>query len=306
MKKLLRILAVCLLIAMAAGLVKIMMGQYQKDAERQALFDQLHEEARPYEREIAEIRKELERKKRQISPKQNCGGVVMTFQPESTDDLDIIAGLAAKYKFTPSLLLNVNVKAELLEAAQETGYELILSASPLNWQQISRFRQANSFSTFLLRNTDEAADSLTQLAQAGFTGMVRYTTRCANGVMENKLPCINYIFVRSNTQSILTYLDSYAADRETLMLVFEMSALRSEKMTVDGMEFFIAQIQEYIEMESLEYQSAEPMLETVRILAATSAARREQYDIDEAEAQKRIEALQNSIHEIYKKLNSEE
>ena len=128
MKKTASYIVVLLLTAVLAGMFFVNHRQAQR---RAAHMQQLQAEARPYEREIKEIRSELAQRERAIKTQTDTSGILFGFLPTSTDDFAEIDKLASAHAITPVILLDCSQEKEALTAilknTVDRNYEVVLA-----------------------------------------------------------------------------------------------------------------------------------------------------------------------------------
>lgn len=153
MKKTASYIVVLLLTAVLAGMFFVNRRQAQR---RAAHMQQLQAEARPYEREIKEIRSELAQRERAIKTQTDTSGILFGFVPTSTDDFAEIDKLASAHAITPVILLDCSQEKEALTAilknTVDRNYEVVLAGL--------------QFDDDILQTADEMKDTLAQLDDA--------------------------------------------------------------------------------------------------------------------------------------------
>lgn len=293
------VLAVILCMALAALLILLLVKNNDQEKSKTEHLSALENEANERRSRIAEIRKDLAARKKQLESTGGEGMMLVGYLPVD-DNLDSIAEQADAYGFEPVILVNVSTKnaADIYAAASERGWSIVLTSRTLNdevFEAIRQFRSttAKQADTFLIRSADDNQENLEKLAAEGFTCCIRY----ADADEVESLPDMTYLeysFLQTSKFSIEKRLDELESSVTPLLFAFDMSTIDSDAIATD-----VAMMAERVNGGQLSWFT----LSAARTASESSAdelrERQEEYNKYAAEKQKEIDKLQKEIDDIY-------
>ena len=315
MKKTVSCVVVLLLAAVLAGLLVVNRRQDQRHA---AHMQQLQAEARPYEREISQIRSDLAQREQAIQTSDDTSGILFGFVPTTVDDLAQIDKLAAAYDIAPVIILDCSQEkatlTALLQKAAARNYEVVFAGLQFDEDILQTADELKALlaqtdehqsPAFLLRRTVDTKANRQLLQQHGYTDLILYTDSLQSGMLDNGDPYICYGFFRSPS-----YYPDYLAQivsAHTMMLAsFDFAAIHDGTLKITDVENFIALADKRKTADELRYMGRlSSAFQAAADQNATQQERQEAYETYQAEQEKRIAELEEKINAIYDHWNEE-
>lgn len=292
---------------LAVGLGAALNFSYQRDRALQQHLLRLEQEARPYQMELVKIKGELRDASRDLNAGHELPQLVPGVQPVEADDIRRIKAVAQDYSISPTLVLDPTAEAfgDILAAASQTGWEVMLTVSPFGEGAMSAVRAGRRAvqnaglplsDAFLLRSTDYSEHSVSRLRSAGFRAFTRYQESIASETDANGLAWFNYIYYRSREADLSRWLSKLFGGQGALLVTVEMEALRNGALTADELRAILSDLNQYAKDRKFEYASSAAVVGQIDSAEGKEAA---QYDAYTAERQARIEELRGIIASIY-------
>ena len=308
MKKTASYIVVLLLTAVLAGMFFVNHRQAQR---RAAHMQQLQAEARPYEREIKEIRLELAQRERAIKTQTDTSGILFGFLPTSTDDFAEIDKLASAHAITPVILLDCSQEKEALTAilknTVDRNYEVVLAGLQFDdnilqtademKDTLAQLNDAKS-PAFLLRSNENTEENRNLLNEHGYTELILYDDSLQAGMQENGKPYICYGFFRQPVY-YSDYISQVVTAHTIMLAAFNFSTIQSGTLQISDVERFMTMADDRKAANELRYVDLNSAFQAVADQNATRQERQETYEKYEAEQEKRIQELEEKISAIY-------
>ena len=308
MKKTASYIVVLLLTAVLAGMFFVNHRQAQR---RAAHMQQLQAEARPYEREIKEIRLELAQRERAIKTQTDTSGILFGFLPTSTDDFAEIDKLASAHAITPVILLDCSQEKEALTAilknTVDRNYEVVLAGLQFDdnilqtademKDTLAQLNDAKS-PAFLLRSNENTEENRNLLNEHGYTELILYDDSLQAGMQENGKPYICYGFFRQPVY-YSDYISQVVTAHTIMLAAFNFSTIQSGTLQISDVERFMTMADDRKAANELRYVDLNSAFQAVADQNTTQQERQESYEKYEAEQKKRIQELEEKISAIY-------
>ncbi len=280
-----------------------------EEQQRQHVFE-LQAEARPYEVELETIKSELRTAEKRFFSTHETACLALGVRAVEESDIAWIETLLRGRGISPVLVLDCESEkfAEILDAASETGWEIMLTTSPLNaktnplitsaMDQIKE-RELPDSNVFLLRNSDDSAEAVAMLDSDGFSGFARYQSTAGSGIAENGLPWFSYIYYRSVQINLSTWLSSLIGNSGAMIITLDMEAIHSGALTEESVKAFLSAVEQYASEGNLKFTSTGEIIQEINLANASKEERQKMYDEYVAERQTRIDELNGIIDGIY-------
>lgn len=296
-----------IVILLAGALGYVMYMEQQASAAETARLEALAEEARPYLEEQEAIRSELASSVNHYSTSRNVGIALVGYDLESPSDLEMIERHASTYNIRPVLVLDVTGynpnysynMDRMVEAINETDYEVVLTASQFDPELLARIEPLrnelhNDGNCFLLRNTDDSEYNLSLIAQAGFQSCIRYVDNSNTVIRKDGLVCLSYSYITSSDVDITSRLERLNNSSLTTMFVFSM-----EDLDEDVIVFNLDLIDNDMLDGGMEYQNLKGAVDQAYEDSRSQEERQAEYRAYADEQMERMAELQRIVREIY-------
>lgn len=248
-------------------------------------MEDLKAQADAYERELLDIRLELEEREEAASTVYDCGSVLIGYSISQKDDLEQANGI---------LVLDCADGEELLTAAKETGREIILTCSSFDKGQIVTAKKLTDSNAFLLIPKLDIENNHQALRGLGFTVIVRYLSYTKAVLADDSTAQFPYQSVKTETYDLETRLQELEEQHEAQLFLIDCTL---SKTVLDS---FLETVQVYVENGSLQYETVEEMEQIIREAETVRQERQAEYDTYYIKQQARIDRLNNLIQNIYR------
>lgn len=308
MQSLRRWLVRVLCLGLACLLAVLLVRYHRSERAHDAHIAQLRKEAERYEARLKEIEKELDAAKNAVGSENTTGMLLLAFQVQSSDDLQLIAEKGEQYSFTPVIVLDAgapNADA-LLRAAADAGYEIALTADPFETDtarhaaalrgRLSGEQAASDSGMFLLREAYESEDNLALVEDAGFYGCISYRTHAEFSAAHPDFALLQYSYLRDAAFSVQKRLTALSDGSEALMFVFDLSA---EAITPETVDRFLSEICGYASGHDTSISTLAQTREAIRQNRQNIRSGQSEYETLLAERQAEIDELNEKLDEIY-------
>lgn len=294
-----------------ACVLAVLLVRYQRsEREHDAHLAQLHREAERYEARLKAIQKELDAAKNDVGSENKTGMILIAFQAQSTDDLRRIDAYAEQYAFAPVIVLDAEASGaeRLLRAADDAGYETVLTAEPFGEETPQRAaalqngrgdeNDAPDGELFLLREAYESEENLALLEAAGFAGCISYRSHADFSAAHPAFAMMQYSYLRNASFSVQKRLSALSDGGEALMFVFDLGAA---ELTPEAVDRFLSAICGYAEAHGAQIAAVAQTVEAIRQNRVNTASGQAAYEKLLAERQAEIDELNEKLDEIYSK-----
>ena len=296
---------------LAVVLFGLLFVNHRQEQRQTAHMQQLQAEARPYEREIKEIRSELAQRERAIKTQTDTSGILFGFLPTSTDDFAEIDKLASAHAITPVILLDCSQEKEqltqILKKAAEKGYEVVLAGLQFDddilqtademKDTLAQLDAAKS-PAFLLRNNENTEENRNLLNEHGYAELILYNDSLQAGMQDNGKPYICYGFFKQPVY-YADYISQVVTAHTMMLASFDFSTIQSGTLQISDVERFMTLTDDRKAANELRYVDLNSAFQAVADQNATQQERQEAYEKYKAEQEKRIQELEEKVSVIY-------
>lgn len=304
MKKVLCIVLSIIILA-CIGVI-LVLDKQQKDRQA-AHIKELQKEARSYEKEIDQIRSEIEERKKEVESSSDVSGVIIGFVPTSVVDIEMIKEITAELQFTPLIVLDCALDEYMLQGiAQATiaeGYDLVLSGMTFDASVLEKADNIKTLvyeygydqePTFFLEHACDTEENRNQLKQHGYKNMVRYSESFDSGTDDSGDPFISYEFI-SDSDADVNFISKVANAHSYIVMAFNFSDIYSGVIEKTDIAVFLGAIEQSVAVHVMKYTNLTEAFNAV-VEKDRVAKENEEYEIAQ---QQRIEELEKMISEIY-------
>lgn len=306
-----------IILLLAALLLLVAYRDRRTERRRKLAMEEVRNEAGIYESELAEIRSGLLRKKAELEAAADCGKLLVGYCMSSKEDISLIKEQAQEYGFEPVAVLDCTMEVErledILDGLQGEGYEIMLTGTPFSEEVLDTADRVRALLpeygldgqvSFLLRGSDDTEENLDGLCGRGYTGLARFDPAASGGLTEEGTPYITYSFLHDNSQ-LTGGIDLVIENKSAMIVVFDLNSVESGSLKEEDMATTLKYIQKQADKEKLVYSSVSAALEEIKAGDDLLRIRRQNYEEYVKEQQKRIDELEEKIHEVYSRVNEE-
>lgn len=315
LKTIISCVIILLLVGVFAGLI------YQNnlvDKVANSNYSALSKQAKPYEDELKNIRKEMAKTKSSLGYVDELSNIIIGFNMSSTDDLQTILSYATRYKIKPTIILDCDkglaTLDNLLDCLKYTGYDIILTgknyddytsevASTVR-KKLSKYSLVDT-KLFLLQRDMNTTANLERLFYDGYRGYTVYSTQeILSGIDDKGLAYITYSNISKVNYSMTDKIKYFISGREPALFIFELSALTKGTMSEDTIKLSLECLKEYEKAGQIIFSNATDTIKELVKLKDSAVKSTADYYKYEEEQNARIKELQQIIRNIYNGNNS--
>lgn len=309
---------ICILLSvlLAAFLGVSFYRDSQEQQAQTAAAESLQAEAKPYEQELTEIRRELAEMEEAIKYAGETARFIVGFELSDVSDLSYIRELADTWQFSPVLVLDCTDELETLEtyldAAADTGWEIMLFGSSFSEavnENVLAVRAAlaerglEDTGVFVLRRDYASTGNIQLLMEDGFIGYTEYNDTPAAGFTQDGMVHFDYSYMQSENETISSRLSLAYANKAAILALFDLAMVQNGTISESYVTSVLNTIGQYAEYEDGCFSTVADAVEELQSAQAIVEARQEEYDAYAAQQQERIDELNEIISEIYGKLS---
>lgn len=299
--------ALILALIVAVVLAVLLVRHHRQEQQRSAALQAMAEKAEPLEQELARLERELAQAQRSSEQNLRTAFYAVGYQITETADIQFALQHAQEYGFKPNFVLDPTSwrYRTLVSALRDVECELVLTAEPCTESAITSRLQlpesaaASDSGAFLLANADDSEENLTRIAAAGYSCVVRYADNAACTVLENGLATIGYSRIKNADFSVENRLKDAQQNAQTLLIVFDLSALRDGELTEADITDALARIFADRDDGGAQYGTVSEAAAAVRTATEAQAVSRAELDAELAALQQRIDEIRAELDAIY-------
>ena len=280
-----------------------------EEQQRQHVFA-LQAEARPYEVELEEIKSELRTAESRFFTTHETACLALGVRAVEGADVAWIEELLLNRDVSPVLVLDCESQnlAEILDAASDKDWEVMLTTTPINVQsnrlitaamEQLEARGMRRSDVFLLRNDDISDEAIALLASDGFQGFTRYQNAAGSGITEDGMAWFSYIYYRSAQTNLGTWLSSLIGNSGAMIITLDMEAMHSGALGEEHVKQFLDAVERYASEGNLKFTPTAEIVQEILLANAGKEDRQAMYDAYLTERQARIDELNETIDGIY-------
>ena len=267
-------------------------------------LNSLREEASVYEKEKESILTDLEGKRRLIAPENDAASINIAFFVTSEQQLEKVEEIMSQYSFNPTICVNLDASAVLINKIQDKNYEIILTSSPIDEEKIENIDDISIYNAFLLRNSEDNMENIGNLKNLGFKNVLRYAESKTPNILDNGIYSIGYSYISSDTVAFDTRITSTVTQRGYLSFVMDMQRLEDKYMTESSIKKIINACKYEEGQNRVLFKTINEIVNIIKENKVEEDANREAYEEYAKEKQVRIDELNAIIDNIYSKWNN--
>ena len=306
MPKVLKIFICILAVALLTGMTFMIYNYRQEAQERSAHIAALSAEAKAYESELNQLKREQELQEMQSYVPDGPGAAVVAFRIGGEETLETALAYSEAYSFTAAILVNVDDEniEYILDAISGGGLDIVFGCGDFTSQTGSELRAAleaveerGCYSThsFLLRAGDDSEENRKALSRAGITTLFLYGDTLRSEV-SNEFTELNYSYVSRSGYNPASRLAELGGSEQGLLFAVD---LVSTTVTDKQLEDILMAIKEADDDGHIVIGSVENAVRVAQKRAEAEQALTDEFLEAQAERGARIAELEETIREIY-------
>lgn len=311
-------LAIALSVIILAGLGVMAVRHSRESRQRDEAISEMLDQARTVEQELNRLQRELEARTREAEKNTRTATFMVGYEIARKSDVEIAARQAQQFGFRPVFVLDPTLSSfrELLDAVSAQHCEIVLSASPCTPESIAAKEARTMLAAmegsavdsklYLLRNADDNDSNLSLIASAGYEGCIRHVDSGENTVLENGIITLSYSQIKSGEFDVDKRLNDAVENGQVILFVFEMGAIEDGALKETDIENALSKIQATINENDSRFYTLAESEKIVKEWVEQQILSRSELERFTAEQQKKIDALEDKLNEIYAQWNQEE
>ncbi len=306
--------AICCLLV--AGAVAYMIyTDRQEEAAQTALAEELQAEARPYENQLQELRSEWNDLENSVSYSSEEARLLVGFLVSEVSDISYIEEKAVAYDFVPVLVLDCTEELTEIEAlveAADADWEIMLYASgfseDVNDEVLAVMAWLDSVEreyadVFFLRDDFCTTSNLQLLQEDGFIGYTSYHSASpTEGQTDEGMVYFDYSYLTTSGTSVTSRISALYSGKTSMLVVFDMASINSGALSEAYVTSLLDTMQGYAAKEDCSFSTVAETVQRLSEVLAIEEGNQKAYEEQAAELQEQIEALEETIADIYARL----
>ena len=305
--------ALILALILALVLAVLLVRHHRLEQERDAALRAVTEQAEPLERELAQLERDIARAQREGEQTVRTAFYAVGYQLSEKSDIALALRHAEEYDFTPVFVLDPsagNYRA-LISALRDETCEIVLTSEPFDERALSDRPEltgtaAADSGAFLLARSDDTPERLDRIAEAGFTCVVRHADSAENALLDNGLVSVSYSRIKSSGFSVGSRMQEAGENAQTLLIVFDLSALHKGDLTEKSITDTLAEIFADRDSGTVQYGTVSEGAAAMKAAAEAHALSRAELERSIAGQQQRIDEIRAELDAIYAQWNKED
>ncbi len=309
-RKIVNVICLVLIVILAVIFGVLAYSSQKEEMRERERLQQIADQVQPKEAELRDLQEELVEMEKQISYESDMARIMVGFVISQQDDIDYIRELSAEYGFSPVLVLNCALDAgevaERIALAANTGWEIMLTASPFSMEAIDVARAGlwdaglQDSGVFLLRYEDFSANHTEMLLKKGFVGYTRYHEDIpTDGCTDDPMVYFDYSYIQTAGTTVGSRLAALYDSKASLILVLDMDAVHRHALLKEEIEELLDWTKEYTDQDDCTWATIGEVVAGLLETGAIEAERRNTYDQYAVEQLNREEELRKGIEGIY-------
>ena len=301
-------------VGIALGVVFVLSLYMDRKEEQQqsAQLVRQKEEAKPYEKEIAEINAQMEEREKLLSYLSDTGKMLVGYRMYAPEDLAVIQRQAETYGFAPVIVLDCGMETTQLTSLIQTvaggGWDIMLTGSPVMdrfSEKTAQIREVlgqygiSDTGVFLLKSSDYSEPTVVKLAENGFKGYTCFSDIVTNGCDENGMVYFEYWYVQKGDASIAHKLELLVSDRKSMIVVFDLENMHTGFLAEEAITERLNLMKEYVEKGEMIFSSTAQIVQELSNINEVKAQRQAEYEEYASQQQEKIDELKEKINQIY-------
>ena len=283
-----------------------MILSYRRESQARAnRIAELSAQAKEYESELAQLKREQETQEMQLYAPEGPGAAVIAFRIGGEESLARALDYGREYGFTPTILVNTadGEMESILAALEGTGLDVLLYSRGLDGSaRIRELQEAleeagcENTNAYLLRASDDTAENRKALSRAGITTLFLYGDSLTSAIAEDGTAELNYSYVNKASYNPANRLSDLADSEQGLLFAIDLvDTTVTERQT----EEILSLICEEADTGHIEIGSVSNAVQVVRERVEREQANLASFQAEQAERAARIEELERTIRDIY-------
>ncbi len=307
-----------LTIGLAAVCFWLYCYDYVQQEQQRAALERAIQKARPYEKELRELKKSLSEQENNIEYVSDQASIMVGFLVSDEGDIPYIEEKAEEYGFRPVIVVDCTSDMENILACVEVldpEWEVMLYApefsSEIHEDVVSVKKTLQSFGRkdtglFFLRNGYDTEPNLQLIAQSGFVGYTLYHDSPISGQTEDGYVYFDYSYIRTDNTAISDRLSQCYSAKTSFLLTLDMKSIHSEALPEKTVTEILDQTQALSMQEDCSFATVDEVVSELSKINRKKAKKQKEYEEQIFAAEERMEELERMIDEIYSAWDADE
>ncbi|MCD8237799.1 MAG: hypothetical protein LUC92_00440 [Clostridiales bacterium] len=306
------IICVVLSVLLAGFLAYMIYTDNQQQKSQTAVMEALQAEARPYENELTQLKRELSNLEDSVSYSSEDAEIMVGFVATGDSDIEYIKDKADTYNFSPVLILDCTLDMDIIEKiieSADTSWEIMLYAPTFSEEMndlvlsvLSYLEDAGREHTgvFFLRSDYSTDANIQLLLDDEFIGYTSYHESSPKaGQTEDGAVYFDYSYLNTSGTSVTSRLSSAYTGKSSIIVAFDMASINSGDLSETYVTSLLDTIEWYTEYDDCSFSTVAAVTEELSSVNSIEADNQASYEKQAAEIQVRIDELEEIIDGIY-------
>lgn len=313
--RIVNILCAVLSILLAGALIFMFYINNKQEKAQSAAIKAVLEEVQPYEDELQDLKLELSNMKHDVSYSSDEAEIMVGFVASGASDVNYISGKAEAYGFSPVLIIDCTMEMDIIEEiieAADDSWEIMLYAPTFSEEVNEDVLSVMSYledediehtGVFFLRSDYSTSSYIQLLKDDGFVGYTSYNSDSPRaGQTGDGTVYFDYSYLSSSGTSVTSRISAMYNNKASMLYAFDMASRNEGLLTEAYVAEMLDTLQSYTEKDNCSYSTVADVVEKLSEINSIEADNQESYEEQAAEIQERIDELEDTISEIYDKL----
>ena len=307
MRTVIRVLITVLIVILLAGMTVMIYNYRQETQARSARIAELSAQAKAYEAELTQLKREQETQEMQIYTPEGPGAAVVAFRVGGEETFAQAQAFGREYGFRPALLINTADEDldYIIETVTDSGLEVILYSQGFSKNEAGRIRELHerleeagceNTDSYLLRASDDTEENRAALSRAGISTLFLYGDSLMSVIAEDGTAELNYSYINKSSYNPANRLADLNGSEQALLFAIDM---KETTVTDRQMDEIVGLISEESDSGHIMIGTVENAVRTVRERMERENANLEAFETEQEERTARIAELEETIRDIY-------
>lgn len=292
-------ISIFLALLISAFVVAGLLSVKHKEQQKREYMAQLQQQARPYELQRDKLLLQIAQQESDFSENAEQAAVVFAYQIFNREDLSYALSQSKAYGFLPSLVVDCSVDDDLMEAARQTGFELILTSNPFRSTAVNNAILHAPGAAFLLRNYDDSAENVETLKELGVSSIIRYYGNYIDKLDSNNIAGLAYAMITTDSEQYENLVDRVQDAKVDIVFVADMQKTRDGSLTNSFVERILSILQGRQKKKALQITTVQEAAVAIRMRHMSAQERKALFERYRLQQEAQIKELEQIIRDIY-------
>lgn len=292
-------ISIFLALLISAFVVAGLLSVKHKEQQKREYMAQLQQQARPYELQRDKLLLQIAQQESDFSENAEQAAVVFAYQIFNREDLSYALSQSKAYGFLPSLVVDCSVDDDLMEAARQTGFELILTSNPFQSTAVNNAILHAPGAAFLLRNYDDSAENVETLKKLGVSSIIRYYGNYIDKLDSNNIAGLAYAMITTDSEQYENLVDRVQDAKVDIVFVADMQKTRDGSLTNSFVERILSILQGRQKKKALQITTVQEAAVAIRMRHMSAQERKALFERYQLQQEAQIKELEQIIRDIY-------